>query len=1248
MGEKKLTEPPKDLKEAIDWITWVCGYGQGAHDMKTKLAAAVNSLTDFKTAFKGKFGTVEDPTGLIKKFADGLGYGFLGYNGQGTDDFSGSGIVASNGKYKSAYHNCNWSSDGGPDYAKTFLFLAPLVYYFVTFLYWTCKNKWRNKTIQNIGSVSPLFFFMVKMGFKTTELQNIKGSHIADRLGGHDGFSELVEAYGSGGSSSYSTFIEKLESNGPKNALSFPLASCKRFSYAYLKSRGNGADVTAAIDDIKGELPKLSASNDTSSTSEVSDLQQKIVTLLGKIKTFNPNSVSSPAGSSEPGSDGLQKAGSSGTGSVSSSQSSSAGPAVGGFLGVGALGAGVAYGLNLDCLVHLIRGQLCVVHGRYNDLTLPLYSPLSASLDLSPDCPSNLKEAIDWILRVTGKDGSGGNVYGQKLAQAVTGLPGFTDAITAAAKKLKESGGDGDNVSQALKQLQNDTTLGQIIGKLAEGLATFIGYQNGTIKYSSSGIGLPNDPRERLGDAVLGFLSKVLEQLKTYSEKKYVNRLQLQGDNGNITKAMSALKGGVGGGQQGFNTAILTAKSALESVNYTNISTVWNQLKDVNSYNGPNDLESLANQVKTYLNGVLQQLKQVQGIRSKAENEVSTLKSKLDTFITHLSSQKTNKPFNFGEKEVDGQKGLKQQLDAVVSANRVLNGVLHNVSDDSSRYLISAVIVGTDSFLSQLKKVHYTSYYQGVAVETSGWSGGSSNDGQKCAKILLGCLPMIFSALSYLYWRCDLTHGNGKWNDMPLRGGQNGKDDLKDFLYSMAYGSSILSGSKSGQSVSRALEKFKDFTAGMETAKKSYPDFLKELQKTGRDKLYGQDSLASSTDHSMSILYSTATLYFTGKQIQGANNAEASPSTIREMLYFLAALPFSSEVGELEKHIGNLLSKPLLVSIAGINTTKPLFLTANNINSHLSTTVCLSATSMLGRFQGPGYVGKDNDPFLHNLYSNSIGLRYPSGAALFRCLTGCTYAVQFQMMFLLQQCSGKYSETCGWRDCRFGQGLTNMSVESHLCSVFTKCRTKGCAHDGKKPNATPKCNHSTDCGQKYPSHLQAFLTDNLKGFSRGHPSETSDHLNNHPPGYMCHVKMGFSPATLRKDSGAKGYHIYVALSYICASATSPFRQFGANLLCLTERTPRILGAFFGFHWQMVAARQSSSVLAEIMAYITDVFLQDADKKNFIVAITQMNASKYSDTITHNDLMSLYSPGSSGRNYGPYLEPLSFDRHRLFT
>ncbi|GIX64798.1 variant erythrocyte surface antigen-1 family protein [Babesia caballi] len=315
------------------------------------------TLDSFTETFSKKF-TGLSADSLIKDLAKGLGSGFLGYSSQNGSEFNGEGIVKQeDSKYQSTYKDADWDRSDEPTYAKIFLFLAPLVYYFITFLYWASKDKWRNKTIESRGSVSALYYFMVAMGYSQPQLNEKKtGSQIADRLGGHYGFSELKEAYGSGGSSSYSTFIEKLEEDGPTKKLDYPLTNCKIFSYEYLKSWHNAAEITKAIDSIKEELKELSTSSDISSTGNFSALQQKMKILLEKIKSFEPHSGSSQPGSSEPGRDGLQKAGSSGTGSISQAQSSSAGPAVGGLLGVGALGAGAAYVLN-------IGGAKTIVHG---------------------------------------------------------------------------------------------------------------------------------------------------------------------------------------------------------------------------------------------------------------------------------------------------------------------------------------------------------------------------------------------------------------------------------------------------------------------------------------------------------------------------------------------------------------------------------------------------------------------------------------------------------------------------------------------------------------------------------------------------------------------------------------------------------------------------------------------------------------------------------------------------------------------
>ncbi|GIX63503.1 variant erythrocyte surface antigen-1 family protein [Babesia caballi] len=116
-------------------------------------------------------------------------------------------------------------------------------------------------------------------------------------------------------------------------------------------------------------------------------------------------------------------------------------PSFAGYSGLSAL-AGGAYGFNLGGL------------GTFMSALYPSIHPV----ELSYRCPSNLKEAIDWILRVTGKDGGGGTGDGaQQLASAVQEL-----LNTAGVTKIKPE----------IKINQD------LIDNLAEGLAMFIGYDN--------------------------------------------------------------------------------------------------------------------------------------------------------------------------------------------------------------------------------------------------------------------------------------------------------------------------------------------------------------------------------------------------------------------------------------------------------------------------------------------------------------------------------------------------------------------------------------------------------------------------------------------------------------------------------------------------------------------------------------------------------------------------------------------------
>ncbi|GIX65693.1 variant erythrocyte surface antigen-1 family protein [Babesia caballi] len=245
---KSLTTPPKDLKEAIDWLALVGGYGRDGLDITNclKLSGALMTLPKFKETFSSKFNGISSPDSFVKQVTERLGSGFLGYSSQSGTDLNGKGVVCKSGKYQSAYHDCNLVQKDESTYAKGLLFLAPLVYYFITFLYWMCKKYWRIQQLQ-YSSTSGLFYFMTAMDYTPGHFRNIKGSQIASALeSSHNGFDELSAAYETYGKTSYDAFLHQLEENGSKHALSCPLTNCKILCYAYLKSRHSGKDITDA------------------------------------------------------------------------------------------------------------------------------------------------------------------------------------------------------------------------------------------------------------------------------------------------------------------------------------------------------------------------------------------------------------------------------------------------------------------------------------------------------------------------------------------------------------------------------------------------------------------------------------------------------------------------------------------------------------------------------------------------------------------------------------------------------------------------------------------------------------------------------------------------------------------------------------------------------------------------------------------------------------------------------------------
>ncbi|GIX63765.1 variant erythrocyte surface antigen-1 family protein [Babesia caballi] len=176
----------------------------------------------------------------------------------------------------------------------------------------------------------------------------------------------------------------------------------------------------------------------------------------------------------------------------------------------------------------------------------------------------------------------------------------------------------------------------------------------------------------------------------------------------------------------------------------------------------------------------------------------------------------------------------------------------------------------------------------------------SATNKEICARIFLSVIPLIWSALSYLYFKC---RQGAEWHEEIFVGGP-----LGDFMFSMWLNPSRLQKNQKGNHVvTSALSKFEEFKTAQ--TENSYADFVQKLRDTGLQKWQGS-SPSPSQSHFLSGLYFLSQAYFQHQQGQRPKEAATSPSTIRQMLYFLGALPYTAQFGELDTYITNHFKGP--------------------------------------------------------------------------------------------------------------------------------------------------------------------------------------------------------------------------------------------------------------------------------------------------------------------------------------------------
>eukprot|EP00371_Babesia_bovis_P000519 XP_001609166.1 variant erythrocyte surface antigen-1, beta subunit [Babesia bovis T2Bo] len=564
------------------------------------------------------------------------------------------------------------------------------------------------------------------------------------------------------------------------------------------------------------------------------------------------------------------------------------------------------------------------------------------------------------------------------------------------------------------------------------------------------------------------------------------------------------------------------------------------------------------------------------------------------------------------------------------------------------------------------------------------------------ARIFLGSVCLIWSGLSQLGFLTG--NGSSRWKDSKLHEVDKG---LGSFMAAMGYDLERLNGSggsgKKGADVWKLLSgtepsgakgiQWKEFASVKGASQGSVAEYYSSIYSGAKTALTGKNTEEICTKYPLLVLHILASGYFRAGSA-GANKVTVTaspatekketpsprkPRTIREILYWLSALPYSKGYKALVERMGQKFPEGGKYSLEGTKSGGKTDLHKDNI-THYLLAACGYCPLVLIGIQGtierevkqttqgsaPAAAEKNKCPHhkknrhkrcdpkdikeqeaaaqaqspqqpgastgkplgkgevcyggyhlevskfgpLHGMYANGLfGFQMDLSAA--QCLDQLrvyVYHCFYQLYFLRKQCTVGVDKgtALGWQSCRYGSGVYWGSGYSP--SNLWKCKTDGGAGAGEH---TKKCGLQDGASGKEISPLMCFLCDGLgkiacprtvaRSLERYPPIE--EHMNtkyDFPPGHLekphghCPVPMGWQQGGGRassdtenhfKGSGAAGTYpahctgntLSLLLEYHC----DPEKCHGTLvvllrlLACITPTVPRTLGDLFGFYYYIV-------------------------------------------------------------------------------
>ncbi|EDO07697.1 variant erythrocyte surface antigen-1 alpha subunit [Babesia bovis T2Bo] len=380
----------------------------------------------------------------------------------------------------------------------------------------------------------------------------------------------------------------------------------------------------------------------------------------------------------------------------------------------------------------------------------------------------------------------------------------------------------------------------------------------------------------------------------------------------------------------------------------------------------------------------------------------------------------------------------------------------------------------------------------------------------QCARILLGSVCLIWSSITYMYWTGKYHKSSPRWNNHILDG--SGLDDgtLSQWLQALGFPKDMLNNHGPGNRWDAIIwdglrDKlylgFPDTGNGAnvhgiddnantfrQPAGMNYAGYIHTLDKGAFDKegpfKDGTDNGTDTNQDKRGALYKlhiVSCSYFTGLQKKTPPKAEnRTPKTIREILYWLSALPYSQAYTKIMDHCKEKLddifkdSSQQKLSFTFKPDARPFTVQQVDLYAHFQAVTQYCPLVLIGIQGGlgksTGNTKGTDSPAIHSLYANSqCSFTYPTvSIQAYNQVVHYIRALFYQLYFLRKQCEVKVAMGGKWRECRYGKDLVSKGVISWMCLGCNpmehdrKCRVK---EMGNKLNKLPLGSNGSDAGK---------------------------------------------------------------------------------------------------------------------------------------------------------------------------------------